>query len=102
MNFTPDQLMRSAKSMYVNDDRLGEWNKVDPKDARIMALATEVRELLSAAKAAASTGNASHLSKNLPKYISVNANIVEGTKPLKKWRTVNVGSTVKVDGTIYS
>ena len=62
-NVTPDQLMRSAKSMYVNFERLGEWNKVDPKDARIMALATEVRDLLNAAKAAASTGNTAPLSR---------------------------------------
>ena len=93
--------MRSAKSMYINADRLGEWNKVDPKDARIMALASEVRESSNTAKAAASTGNTAPSLTNSRKEISVNANVVEGTKTLKKWRTVNVGSTVKVDGTIY-
>ena len=93
--------MRSAKSMYINAERLGEWNKVDPKDARIMTVATEVRELSNAAKASATTGNTAPLSTKLSKEISVNANIVEGAKTLKKWRTVNVGFTVKVDGTIY-
>ena len=101
-NVTPDQLMRSAKSMYVNAERLGEWNKVDPKDARIMALATEVRELSNAAKASAHTGNPAPSSTKSSKEISVNDDIVEGTKTLKKWRTVNVGSTVKVDGTLYN
>ena len=96
--------MCSAKSIYVNADCLGVWNQVDPKDAKILALATEVRELSNAAKAAGTTTT----SKGNPpltgsgKEISVSGEILEGTKTLKKWRTVNVGPTVKVDGTVYN
>ena len=75
---------------------------MDPKDARIMALATEVREFSNAAKATTSTDNPVSLSTKPLNDISVNDNIVAGTKTLKKWRTKNVGSTVKVDGTLYN
>ena len=74
--------------MYINTKRLGEWNKVDPKDAQIMALATEVRELSNAAKASAHTGNTAPSSTKSSKEISVNDDIVEGAKTLKKWRTM--------------
>ena len=37
---TPSALMAMSKQLYINIERHGEWNKVDPKDARIMALTT--------------------------------------------------------------
>ena len=106
-NITPDQLMRSAKSIYVNAERLGTWNQVDPKDAKILALATEVRELSNAAQRpptnTPTTGRVvDHGPPGSAKVISGGGEMVEGTKTLKKWRTVNVGPTVKLDGTLYS
>ena len=40
-----DVLCESATAIYNNMKASGEWEKVDPKDAKIMALATEIRQL---------------------------------------------------------
>ena len=42
---TPKALISSAKQQYINLDHSGEWNKVDPKDATIMALTTALKEI---------------------------------------------------------
>ena len=33
-----------AKQLYINIERRGEWNKVDPRDAKIMALTTALKD----------------------------------------------------------
>ena len=43
--FTVDKLTTEATSIYTNMVTNGEWNKVDPKDAQIMALTTKVQNL---------------------------------------------------------
>ena len=39
-NFAPDTLLVSAKQLYTNSSRQNEWSKVNPRDARILALTT--------------------------------------------------------------
>ena len=36
-------LLMSAKQLYTNISRQNEWSKVDPRDAQILALTTELR-----------------------------------------------------------
>ncbi len=43
-DITPSSLITMAKQLYVNIDRRSEWNKVDPRDAQIMALTTKLQE----------------------------------------------------------
>ena len=43
--FTVDELTTEATSMHTNMVTNGDWNKVDPKDAQIMALTTKVQKL---------------------------------------------------------
>ena len=43
--FTVDELISEAKNIYTNMKTNGEWNKVDPKDAKIMALITKIEKL---------------------------------------------------------
>ena len=41
-NIAPDAFITSARTKYNNMDQKGIWNKVEPKDAQIMALTTMV------------------------------------------------------------
>lgn len=42
-DITPQALIMSCKQQYINISRRGEWNKVDPKDAQIIALTTALK-----------------------------------------------------------
>ena len=42
---TPDNLIRASRTKYNNMDTLDVWNKVDPRDAKILALTTIVAKL---------------------------------------------------------
>ena len=44
-NIAPDALITAARSKYNNMDQKGIWNKVDPRDAQIMALTTMVETM---------------------------------------------------------
>jgi hypothetical protein len=62
-NVTADALIVAAKARYNNMDDKSEWAAVDPRDAQIMALATQLNELKaqqkqSTALATATAGNA--------------------------------------------
>ena len=48
MKITAGRLMQVSKKMYTNSKTLDEWNKVDPKDAKILALATDIKNLKNA------------------------------------------------------
>ena len=39
-NVAPDTLLMSAKQLYTNISLRNEWSKVEPRDARILALTT--------------------------------------------------------------
>lgn len=43
-DITPQALIMSCKQQYINISRRGEWNKVDPKDAQIIALTTALKD----------------------------------------------------------
>ena len=42
---TDDQLIVTARWKYMNMVEQKEWNKVDPRDAQILALTTVVQEM---------------------------------------------------------
>ena len=73
----------------MNIERRGEWNKVDPKDAQIMALTTALKE--SGANKSVPVENASGPGEDT----------VPGMSPLKLWRTVFKGDTIVKDGVTY-
>ena len=43
--FTYDELAHLAKTIYNNMVSSGAWDAVDPKDAKIMALSTQLQQL---------------------------------------------------------
>ena len=85
-NISPHKLIASAKQQYVNIEKSGEWNKVDPKDATIMALTTALKQsteikATSTSKDQGSSGSDDKILGNLD-----------------KWRTINVGKAVEQNG----
>ena len=43
-NFTPAMVINAAKKMYLNMTATGEWDKLDPRDAQMIALLTTIKE----------------------------------------------------------
>ena len=87
---TPGELITVAKQQYVNIDRRGEWNKVDPKDATILALTTALKDVGTKQPAQSST-----------EEVGDHEN-VKGMRLLKKWRTVFKGDTIVKDGVTHT
>ena len=92
-NISPKLLLAAAKTQYTNIDKRNEWAKVDPKDAKIMALSTRFDKLEEQKNEAKkpptgdSGGNAAPGNE-----------IVPGTRNLKAWRTKFVGKKITRDG----
>ena len=53
---TPENLIKASRTKYNNMDTLDVWNKVDPRDAKILALTTIVNNLEKNGKTALATG----------------------------------------------
>ena len=88
---TPSELITAAKSQYTNMEKRGDWTKVDPKDAKILALTTDVKKLKE------QRDQKQQQDANQP-----TEEMVPGTKTLKLWRTKNVGPTVTKDGVTWN
>jgi hypothetical protein len=87
---TPKELISAAITSYNNLVSKDEWGKVDPHQAQIMALTTELNKLREAtAKTALTTAGS-----NPPGQFR-NAN---GAWEVEKWRTEFKGPTIEQDG----
>ena len=82
----------STKQLCNNLARRGEWNKVDPKDAQIMALTTALRESKSGTAPTACTQGTKPTSDEPT---------VTGMNTLAVWRTKKVGETCEKNGTTF-
>ena len=53
----PHVIVAAARAKFNNMKVNGDWNKVDPRDAQILALITQVKELKASKIAALATGS---------------------------------------------
>ena len=89
-NITPSSLISLAKQLYINIERRGEWNKVDPKDAQIMALTTALQDKGTATSAK-------------EQGTSVSANDAKMTDDeFFNWRTKFQGKTATRQGKVWT
>lgn len=100
-NITADQVVKGARSKYNNMSLRKQWNRVDPRDAELMALKTKVT-LLEKKRAEpptvlATTGNKKKKGKTSPNDSQLDTSKVEGTR-MEKWRTVKEGDTLEAQG----
>ena len=89
-DITPSELLLAANTYYTNLVSLKKWDEVDPKDARILALTTELAELR---KTAFSTQAAPATSKP----VETKPGMISGTN-VAEWRTKFVGETLERNG----
>ena len=94
-DFTVESIMSAATTKYETMDRTGDWSKVDPRDAKLLALTTEASSLkdeLTSLKALGTQQNSGGSGGG-----SGGANRTGGNSDLvgrvKKWRTVKSGPT---------
>ena len=94
-NIDADTLITAARTKFDNMDKQKLWNKVDPRDAQIMALTTQLEEIKKgqgtekpAAAAHATNGNAPKQNGRWKQ--EAGPECVAGTK-VQKWRTVFAG-----------
>ncbi len=91
-DISAEDICQAARTKYNNMVEDKSWSKVDPRDAQLLALATQVAEL----KALKT------LNKPNPSAHSTNGGggpgveMVDGTMP--KWRTIKDGDSKVVDG----
>ena len=86
-DITPQALIMTSKQQYINISRRGEWNKIDPRDAQIMALTTALKDSKTAAPAPAPSRN------------------IDAKKERElcfEWRTSNKGSTATWKGRLHT
>ena len=83
---TTRELFMSSETYYNNLVSQEQWIKVDPKDARIMALTSELDKLKKGTAPKPSGGG----NDGSTKYFGVD-----------KWRTENKGATITRDGVTY-
>jgi len=91
-SISPGELITSSKQQYVNMERRGEWNKVDPKDAQIMALTTALKDAASAKGKVTAGANAK----------GSDTAMVPGYSNLLLWHTVFKGMTIEKDGATFT
>ena len=104
-NITYTKLFTSAELFYNNLVSKGEWDKVNPKDASIMALMTDIDRLKKEIESNKSkgdgngNGNSGGKSNGGGKAKNGDEELIFG---VPKWRTVNVGPKLTRDGVEYS
>jgi hypothetical protein len=93
-----DQIVKGARSKYNNMSIRKQWNKVDPRDAELLALKTQVTNL-EKKREATPTVLATEGTKKSKKVRESHHdwNVIEGTKVFK-WRTVKKGDTIEAGG----
>ena len=91
---TPQALIQSAKQQYINISRRGEWNKIDPRDAQIMALTTALKDAKTAAPASAPGKNDDAKKER--------DDAKKERELYFEWRTSNKGSTATWKGRLHT
>ena len=99
-SMTADQLIVTACQKYVNMVEQKEWDKVDPRDAQILALTTMVQEMREQHSVNAVSGdrqkqNGNNTSETQASNESVDAN--DKVDGLPRWRITHTGPTKRVD-----
>ena len=97
---TSDTLITAARTKFNNMDSKDLWDKVDPRDAKIMALATMVESLQkSGTSGAAKAGTALVVDANQAwQAKTTNDEYIDG---LARWRIKNVGPSKELGGKTY-
>ena len=91
---TPKVLLTAAKTQYTNIDKRKEWNKVDPKDAKMMALTTKLEKYeKEQAKPPTETGGGGAIADNA---------VLPGCKTLLAWRAKFVGKKITKNGVVWN
>ena len=90
-DIVPGALITSAKQQYINIFRRGEWNKVDPRDATILALTTALKD---------SKPSPTNSEKAIPG--TSKGDVIPGMHTLQKWRTVFKGKSIDKDGVTWT
>ena len=86
----------AAKYKYLNMSSTGEWKAVNPHDAQLLVLATQIDELKKANTALALNGVGTlSAKKETPRVDRSLAGDVQ------KWRTVKKGASIVVDGKTF-
>ena len=92
-DISPNSLITSAKQLYTNINARNGWNKVDPRDAQILALTTALEN----------ANTQPRTNKNTPKHRTDSEEpTVPGMDTLEVWRTKFVGDTVEKQGKTWS
>jgi hypothetical protein len=101
-NIEPESIIIACRQKYTNMVELKEWNKVDPRDAQMMTLVTQLQILTSKQQAAHVAAGVPSNNQNDPKQNNTWAkkDVVEGTI-VEKWRIVKDGDTKIVGGTTW-
>ena len=87
---TYSDIIDAARAVYNNMEESGEWNKVNPTDAKLMALSTQLEKLKKENVALASLANEPANSN-----LSTNNN---GSYKIEEWRFIKDGETMDRDG----
>lgn len=99
-NIKTKDIFIAAERYYNNEVSEGTWTSIDPKDARIMALATEVENLKKSASSDKSTNKAAlSTAANAGNARSGSTDLFFG---VEKWRTENKGPSITRDGIAYN
>ena len=114
-NITPDNLIKASRTKFNNMEELEVWNKVDPRDAKILALTTIVAKLEKSGKTALATGVVppptdkdkkgqkarTPQQEEAHKHFKARTTDKDYISGIARWRIVKGGSTKTVDGILY-
>jgi hypothetical protein len=99
-NIAADEVIKGARSKYNNMSLRKQWNRVDPRDAELMALKTKVtlleKKRAEPATVLTTTGNRTKKGKS-PNDSELDCSKVEDTR-MEKWRTIKKGATIEAQG----
>ena len=101
---TPDEVITACRARYNNMVTKKLWDKVDPCDAQLLAMATELKQLKSEQASATAAALASASNTVPPKDPTNSSGRVFNDKfvdGVPRWRTVKEGDTKVVDGRTY-
>ena len=98
-NIEPESIIIACRQKYTNMVELKEWNKVDPRDAQMMTLVTQLQILTSKQQSAHVAAGGPPNNQNDLKQNNTweKKDVVEGTI-VEKWRIVKDGDTKIVGG----
>ncbi len=93
-NITTDELILAARTKYHNMVEDKSWSKVDPRDAKILALTTKLEKIEKEGKASANATNGTNPGGSNPTN-------THKLQPLDEWRKKFDGAKKEVAGRTY-